>query len=236
MANKNEIYKNTPLVETVFEIRFSGEPAVECNRDKFYDKLRDVYPKVSVPKALQGTALALQPYSFDDNDGNSGVRTSINSMAVYTKQYKSFPKFKEETMRVFSIFGELFTIQKLNRTGLRYINVIPFTRTKNTMPMNDYLNIDIRLPDPISTDFKDLNLIFISETAGGMITTRIEPAVSQDKSQEVIILDFDYAKVKDLDFGSIGKYLDESHQHTKEFFHALITDNYKKVMRGEVIK
>jgi hypothetical protein len=28
-----EIYPNSPLVEVIFEIRFSGEPIVECRRD-----------------------------------------------------------------------------------------------------------------------------------------------------------------------------------------------------------
>ena len=236
MSNKNEIYKNAPLVETIFEIKFSGEPAIECNRDKFYNKIRHLCPKVLVPKASEGIALALQPYAFESEDGNNGVKLSINTMAVYCRKYEGFGLFKKETMRVFSIFRELFKIQKLNRTGLRYINVIPFTRVKNAVPISDYLNIEIRLPNLISTNFKDLSVVFISETKGGTITTRVEPATSPDKSQEVIILDFDYAKAKDLDFGSIDKYLDESHKHTKVFFEGLITDNYKKVMCGEVIE
>ena len=236
MSNKNEIYKNAPLVETIFEIRFPGEPAIECNRSKFYERVRNVYSKVLVPKTSEGVALALQPYAFECEDGNNGVRLSINTVAVYCRKYESFKSFKKETIRVLSIFRELFKIQKINRTGLRYINVIPFTRAKNAIPINDYLNIEIHLPDFLSTDFKDLNVIFVSETGSGTITTRIEPATSPDKSQEVIILDFDYAKAKSLNLDSINKYLDESHKHTKDFFEGLITDNYRKVMRGEVIE
>ncbi len=93
----------------------------------------------------------------------------------------------------------------------------------------------IDLPKSISTNFKNLNIIFVSQTKGGSITTRIEPAISHDQTQEAIILDFDYAKEEGLNFGSIDKYLDESHQHTKYLFEELITDDYKKVMRGEVI-
>ena len=236
MSNKNEIYKNAPLVETIFEIRFPGEPAIECNRDKFYKRVRNVYSKVLVPKASEGTALALQPYAFECEDGNNGIRLSINTVAVYCRKYKGFKPFKKETMRIFSILRELFKIQKLNRTGLRCINVIPFTRVKNAVPINDYLNIEIRLPKLVSTDFKDLNIVFISKTKGGAITTRIEPATSPDKSQEVIILDFDYAKSENLDFDCIESYIDESHEHTKRFFEGLITDDYRKVMRGEVIE
>ena len=235
MGNKNDRYKNAPLVETVFEIRFPEEPAIECNRDKFYKKIRDVYSKVLIPKSFEGRAIALEPYKFEREDGTNGIMFSINKMAVYCKKYEGFELFKKETMRIFSIFGELFKIQKLNRTGLRYINIIPFTREKNIIPIKNYLNIKIDLPKSIPTDFENLNIIFVSQTEEGSITTRIEPAISHDQTQEAILLDFDYAKKENLDFSSIDKYLDESHQHTKYLFEELITDDYKKVMRGEVI-
>ncbi len=235
MSNKSEIYKNAPLIETVFEIRFPGEPAIECNRDKFYEKIRDIYSKVFVPKSSEGRAIALEPYKFEREDGTGGVMLSINKMAMYCKKYEGFKLFKKEVMRIFFIFGELFKIQKLNRTGLRYINIIPFTREKNIIPIKNYLNIKIDLPKSIPTDFKNLNIIFVSQTKNGIITTHIEPAISHDRTREAIILDFDYAKEEDLNFCSINKYLDESHQHTKYLFEELITDDYKKVMRGVVI-
>jgi len=40
VSKKTEIYKNVPLVETVFEIRFPVELAIECNRDKLYKKIK----------------------------------------------------------------------------------------------------------------------------------------------------------------------------------------------------
>lgn len=126
MTNKDEIYKNAPLVEAIFEIRFPGEPAIECNRDKFYERVRDVYSKVLVPKSFEGKVL--EPYRFEREDGTNGIMVSINKVAVYCKKYMGFEPFKRETMRIFSIFGELFKVQKLDRTGLRYINIIPFTR------------------------------------------------------------------------------------------------------------
>ena len=69
MSNKNKIYKNAPLVETVFEIRFPGEPAVECGRDKFYEQIRDTYSRVLVPRSVEGKAMAVEPYQFEREDG-----------------------------------------------------------------------------------------------------------------------------------------------------------------------
>ncbi|MCD6539288.1 MAG: TIGR04255 family protein [Candidatus Omnitrophica bacterium] len=232
---KNEIYKNAPLVETVFEIRFPGEPAVECKRDRFYEKVRDVYSKVLVPRAVEGKAMALEPYKFEREDGTYGIMLAINKISVYCKKYDGFKVFKEEVMKLLSIFGELFNIKKLNRTGLRYINIIPFIREGEIIPLNHYLNINLKLPSAIPSDFKNINIIFVSQTEGGSVTTRIEPAISQDCTQEVIILDFDYAKEGDLNFNLIDKYIEESHYHTKHLFEELITEEYRKLMRGEVV-
>jgi uncharacterized protein (TIGR04255 family) len=235
MSNENEIYKNAPLIETVFEIRFPGEPSIECNRDKFYEKIRSVYSMVLVSSFQAGAIAAQPPYRFEREDGTSGVIMSINKISFYCKKYEGFSLFKKETMRIFSIFRELFKVEKLKRTGLRYINIIPFTREKNIIPIKNYLNIQIKLPKSMSTDFKNLSMIFVSQTKGGNITTRIEPVISENQTEEAIMLDFDYAKEKDLNFDSMDAYLEESHKHTKGLFEGLITDNYRKVMRGEVI-
>ncbi len=234
MSKKNELYKNAPLIETVFEVRFPGEPAVECNRDKFYEKIRDVYSEVLVPGFPPVKAVALEPYSFRNKNGNA-VMLSIDKLSVSCRKYEGFKVFKKEVMRIFSIFGKMFKIEKIKRTGLRYINVIPFARTGNIIPLQDFLNINVQLPESISTDFKNLNIVFVSQAKGGTVTTRIEPVISQDQTREVLILDFDYAKDGDLSFRKISDYIVESHQHTKHMFEQLIAENYKKVMRDEVI-
>ncbi len=236
MSKKIEIYKNAPLIETVFEIRFPAEPAIECSRDKLYKKIRNIYPKVLIPGVVPGKAIALEPYRFESADGNNGIMISINNLAFYCKKYEGFNSFKTETIRLFSIFEELFKIKKLRRAGLRYINIIPFIRENDIIPIENYLNIKIVLPNSITTDFKNLSLIFVSQAKeSGSLTTRIESAISNDKKQEGIILDFDYAQEGDLYFSQIDKYLEESHTNTKHLFEQFITDNYKKVMRGEVI-
>ena len=235
MKNNKNFYSNAPLVETVFEIKFSGEPAIECHRDKFYEKIKDKYFKILVPTITEGKAIALEPYKFVCEDDFFGIMLSINKLAVFCKKYEGFNLFKEETLRIFSIFRELFKIKKIIRTGLRYINIIPFTRENNIIPLENYLNIRINLPKSIPTDFKNLKIIFISQTKGGSITTRIEPAISRDQTKEAIILDFDYAKEGTLNFDSIKNYLNESHLHTKHLFEELITDRYRQVMLGEMI-
>jgi len=231
----NEIYPKAPLIETIFEIKFSGEPSIDCQKDKFYDKIRKDYPRIMVPRAKEGIAIALEPYLFEKEDNSFSIGLSINKLFLSCKKYQGFQVFKNEVLRVFSIFNDTFKgISALNRTGLRYINIIPFAREKGTVPLKNLLNISLLLPASTSPVFKNIHISFVLQVEGGNITTRIEPVVAPDKS-EAIILDFDYAKEKPLVFNSIEQYIEESHKHTKHLFEELVTEDLKKIMRGEVV-
>ncbi len=115
------MYKNAPLVEAVFEIRFSGELSIECHRDLFYEKIREKYPSVYVPEIKTGAAPSLIPYRFMDENNISGFFVSMNSLAFSTKNYKGFNDFKHIILKYFKIFSKIYKINKIERIGLRYI-------------------------------------------------------------------------------------------------------------------
>ena len=226
---QNEIYKNSPLIEAVYEVRFSPLLAVESYRDKFYDKIKDAFPNVVIPKSN------LEPYVFGKRDQGWSILLSPVLFAVSCKKYEGFQVYKKECLRLLSVFGELFKVDKLIRSGLRYVNIIPFTRESGIIPLKAYLNIEINLPKAIPSTFKAASLIFVSQLEKGNITTRVEPVMSPDQTQEALILDFDYAKEADLSYKNLDGYLEESHTHTKALFEGLVTESYRKIMRGEVV-
>jgi len=45
----SKLYKNPPSIDAVFEIRFSAELSIECQRDRFYERIRNDYPQIFVP-------------------------------------------------------------------------------------------------------------------------------------------------------------------------------------------
>ncbi len=67
-------------------------------------------------------------------------------------------------------------------------------------------------------------------------TTRIACAKSADESKEVFILDFDFSKTEPLAVAKLQNYLSESHDRTKRVFEAILTEDYKAVMRGEAVE
>lgn len=234
---KEPVYPNSPLEETIFEIRFPGEPAVECGRDKFFSKIRSKYPKVFIPTVKEfEQALALAPYRFQQEDGQAGVMISLNRFAFFTRKYEGFKNFKKEALRLSNIFMEMFKISKLNRTGLRYINIIPFAREKETIPINDYFMFDINFPKVYPNKFNNISLAFTSATETGSITTIIENRKSEELSQEALSLDFDYSFEDNLEGSKLEGYIEESHEYTKNMFESLITESYRNYLKGETIE
>lgn len=230
------LYPNAPLVEAVFEIRFPAEPAVECHRDDFYELVRKEYSAVHVPKVKGGDAPALEFYKFVRPSDESSILVALNRIAFSVKQYHGFAAFKIEAMRVMTIFAERFKINQLRRIGLRYVDMINFVREGDAVPIENYLNVGVDLPQSFPGRFMHFELAFVSKTSGGSVTTRIQPVRSEDQKKEAILLDFDYAKEDDaLVFSSLDSYLDESHGHTKDMFEQLITPTYRQFLRGETV-
>lgn len=232
----SEVYPNSPLVEVIFEIRFPGEPIVECRRDIFYDLIRNDYPKVLVPQTKEGTFVALEPYRFEKDDNSCGIMLALNKLAYYCRKYPGFDLFKKEIIRLINKFKKAYPqVDKLNRTGFRYVNIIPFTREEGLVPLDSFLKLKLHMPAAIPERYKNISIGFVAQTKGGSITTRVETLAAADKSGEALLLDFDYAKEKSLSIKKISQYLDESHNYSRQLFEDLITDNYRMFLRGETI-
>ena len=231
-----EIYPNSPLVEVIFEIRFPGEPVVECRRDIFYESVRNEYSQVLVPQTKEGSFVALEPYCFEKKDKSAGVMLAMNKFSFYCRKYPGFAEFKKEFMKLLRGFRRAYPkIDTLTRTGFRYVNIIPFTREDGTLPFNKFLKMSIQAPPSIPPQYENISLAFISRTDSGSITARVETMQSADQKGEAILLDLDYAKERVLNIQSIGKYLEESHSFSRQLFEDLITDDYRAFLRGDTL-
>ncbi len=235
MEPKQEIYPNSPLVEVVFEIRFSGEPMIECRRHELYASVRNNYPKVLVPQVQAEGFPALAPYRFERSDGAAGIMLAIDKFSYYARKYPGYIEFKREFLELASIFNILFPLEKLKRVGWRYVNVIPFTRESGSIPLKRFLNFGLYLGKETSDKYENLSVTLISKTNDCSITTRLESMISSDTSREALLLDFDCAKEKELSFSKTETYIEETHQVARNLFEELITDNYRKYLRDEVI-
>lgn len=241
MSFKAEVYPNSPLVEVVFEIRFPGELQVECERHKFWQRVRNDYPTIRVPHPDSKKAMALMPYRFDHQEQDITIIVAMNTLGLSaTGVYPGYQAFRREFLRIQKIFGEVFSVPKLSRVGWRYVNVIPFVREAGLIPLSRFLTLGFRLPPAIPERFNTLDLTFSAKTDGGTITTRLQSLIRGDQKEnaEALLLDFDYGKdgkEQELLFDKVGDYMDEAHSFTRRLFEDLITDKYRSYLRGETV-
>lgn len=179
--------------------------------------------------------MALEPYRFEKRDRTSGIMIAMNRFSYFCRQYPGYRKFSQEALRLINIFGNIYKIEKLNRTGWRYMNLIPFTREKENIPLKRLFNFDIITPNLIANEYENLSLVFITKTKGGSITFKLESVIAKDATHEAIVLDLDYAKMKNLIFEEVSNYMEESHHFTRSLFEDLITESFRDYLRGKTI-
>ena len=160
---------------------------------------------------------------------------ALNRFAYAARRYAGFQKFSTRALQLTRRFCQCYGIKALKRTGLRYINLIPFVRAAGAVPWRRYFTIDMTLPASSPDEFLGADLAFKSRSGPGVITTRIACVRSEDKSREAFLLDFDFAETESLRVSQLATYIRESHEHTKRIFEGIVSDDYKAVMRGEVV-
>jgi uncharacterized protein (TIGR04255 family) len=228
-------HPNSPLVEVVFQIRFPGETVIECKRHEIQDKIRDDYPNLLVPPVHEGAHIALEPYSFEKEDQSSGLMVALNSFAYYCREYPGFEAFESECLRLLDMLGSIVPLKKLNRVGLRHINLIPFVKEDGRIPIDNYFVLGEKLLALFPGGFNAFNMAFVLPLEGAAITTRIESVRKSGGEQEALLLDFDFAKTEGLDFSRIPVYLTEAHERSAELFRDLTTQVFRDYIKGDDI-
>ena len=227
----NGIYKNAPLIEAVFEIRFPAEISIKCKTDLFYNKLKENFPILATHPSE-----SMHMYDFLSKEQNEIIRVGLDRISYHAKKYNGgFAKFQEDALKYLHVFINTYNIERLTRTGLRYVNHIPIVKVDGVVPLERYLNFGYKLPSKYIPDkFELLNTILIVRIDKGKLKILLETKEMLNITKtEVLVLDFDFMFFGKLDVKNIVEYISDSHKHTKAIFEDLISDEYKKVMRGE---
>ncbi len=161
---------------------------------------------------------------------------AINAFTYYSSRYDGFSNFKERVQSYFEVFNRSVKIHRLTRAGLRYVNHIPILRPSpiSAIPLDDYLNVGLRLPPTLGADLTEVNTAFTIRMAEGALRIMVKhERMAEPGGGEILVLDFDFAQENDLNQDQIEEYLDRAHAHTKRVFSDLISEKYWPIMRGE---
>lgn len=234
--SNDEIYPNQPLSDVACEVRFPGEMQIECDRHRFWDQIRDVYPKILVPFARDGQPPALQHYRFRSEDGNGTVSVALNSFAYSEARYRGHTAFIAEFVRLAHMFHETYPkISKPNRIGWRYINLMPFTREDSLVPIARLLKFTMDMPLGMFRSTQSLDLQWTGLLGDAKITFRLANAERKDLvGQEALLLDIDYGLERpNLAWAGVRGYVEQARAAGREIFENMITDEYRNYLRGE---
>jgi len=119
--------------------------------------------------------------------------------------------------------------------GWRYINIIPFVRENDFIPLERFLNIGIKLPNTMNENYSNVNIGFVTKIDNNTISTRVESLIDTIKKQEALLLDLDFNMTKKLDYSKINEYLENAHLKTRELFEQIITNDYRNYLKGDKI-
>ena len=227
------VYKNAPLIESVFEARFFGDLSIETKRDQFQKALKPDFPKLYVPKVVIGNAPAMQHYQFRKEDESAKVSLAINSFAYSCSRYPGFEIYKRDLEAVWAIFSHLFDVATFTRLGLRYINHLPIIRDeKGAIPLSHYITSKLRLTDSFpGEEVNELSFVSSSAVSGGELRLVLQDQTRED-GLEVLVLDLDFFRKGSVERTQRTAFIDDAHAQIEHVFVNLISNDYKQIMEG----
>ena len=131
--NKRVKYKNCPLVEVIFQLRFPTILSINTKQPaEFQEKIRRDYPYYDEGieeqnelllnangKAAQVKTNQNKNYSFISIDETYKVNLTSTFIAISTRKYTQWEEFSVKVEQVVKAFQEVYEVPFYTRIGLR---------------------------------------------------------------------------------------------------------------------
>jgi uncharacterized protein (TIGR04255 family) len=224
-----EMFPANPIREVDFEIRFAPRLRIQAEMWRFQEDLRAEYPDVGLESALLPNGSTLNVTVFQNQVKARVIKVSPQNMALAFSTYNNFEDFKDEVQRRSASFCETFDVTSLTRIGLRYVNEIPLP-TQQSDSMTRYVRPLVEF-DRIPLDsVQQFALQMAAKQGDHMVLVRTAMLAGPIRTY---ILDIDAYTETEKPAGEIGTLLDGFHDAVQRVFLDHVTDEYKKVMKGE---
>lgn len=221
------VYEWTPLEEVAFEVRFPSRIRILKNIEEFQEKIRGLFP---IAEEGQAEGQSLSPWQFSTEDGNRRVRIYQDAFSVVSNDHQSFEDLAPLIEDLVGDFTELYEIEQVTRTGLRYIN--------NYRVGTDGEDFFQYFEPPFRDDLYDLertsSFVFEGrfEDEGRNLTVRSALVEPQGETEEglVHVLDFDSFSLEKVEPGGVMELTRELHEIIYEAFHRHITEEFANLL------
>lgn len=231
-------YIDCSIQEAIFEVRFASELSEELvvgicltKLRPFIDKI-DQLPTVQIPKEIREREpeLAYASTHRITLKGTPHQSILLGPRVIvfsHTEQYAGWDHWSASIKQAMDVLlEESYMFDRIERIGLRYINLFPFS-------ILDKINVEISyVGQPITDQFVSTRLEFVDQNRvtsinivhNGMIALNSKTPTSGSviDIDSIVNLAMNHEEFK----SHYQEVLEESHEHEKQTFFSLLSENF----------
>lgn len=229
-----------PIVEAIAELRFVTNLPDDAVFGVIYNKFHNEFgkpeklPVLQLPEAIrsQDPNLIYTPhYKFYKGDYILQVGPKVFSLAN-VKEYAGWDTFSDKIRETFETLSELEIVVRIERFGLRYINLFA------DINIYEKSMLQIQLEDK-NLSKNDNNLTIVMKTgdfASKLImvnNAQVKLQIPTDKTTKGSIIDIDVSLERKIQFENINELIEDAHKEEKKLFFSLLNPDFLKTFNPE---
>ena len=227
--------KKQLVTEALLEVRFVP-PSMPYGiiPGQLYEALKVSFPKaIELPAAQMPIGLGPEKFvrhRFLSEDEDRMFQVGVGVFSVNHVHYAGFEKFVNDCQAVLSAAKDVGLLNKIERLGLRYINMAELNH-----PWFEIITIKVDAPDTVQSEARaQEHKWFTQFTDRGILSTTIAwPIEGIGFPALVIDLDYFLAIDKPLSIDQILEWLDTAHENIYTVFESSLTPQYFSELRGK---
>jgi len=227
MSTAHPRLQKPPLIEAVFELRFSTDVAYGLIPGRMFDELREVFPQVEeLPTAtlpLDVPFPALVRHRFRSGDGSKLLQTGHGVLSVNHLAYSQYNDLRADVARVIEAVIKLALAKEVRRVGLRYINQMTLDR-----PWASITTLTDKVPEAVGARIRDRRFHYTLEYQPDRMNMALANVTGDGRDKLQVDLDFFRGEVDlpQMQNQAILEWLDVAHERVYEAFTSLLTEEY----------
>ena len=232
MSTPHPRLQKPPLIEAVFELRFSIDTPYGLIPGRMFDELRDDFPDA---EELQNANLPLNipfpavvRHRFRSGDGGKLFQTGNGVLSVNHVVYSQYNDLRGDVERVIEVVIKLALVKEVRRVGLRYINQMTLDR-----PWSAITTLTDNVPEAVGSKIRDRRLHYSLEYQPDRMNMNLANVTGDDGEKLQVDLDFFRQEVDlpQMQTQAILQWLDIAHERLYEAFMSLLTEEYLREIK-----
>lgn len=257
MSKDKETYKRyqydkAPLLEAIFEAKFSIESFDSAQPGQFFEKIRNKYPQkndLSIITFTVGTAANVSPSQLKDSsliqapvlqawneERTSCLQIGPGIIAANEKKYVDWENFTPSVRLLLKSYFECAKPIETKKVGFRCIN--RFLIPEDNVVLTDYFKMGLALPNTLlgSKGF-DITVLKDDSYKNFDLTARVRFASDSLRTDEkgvAVILDIDSFVTKNINTkqNSILETTTACHDYLKQIFESVLQNKTRHLIGG----